>query len=109
MREPEAAYLVIRRVHFHDNFLEIGLSLRIHPHDFEALKKWLCIQQLKASELVAKIPLPEQKHHSNPVTKRLFDGFLLHLPVPRPQPIKPPTLPHPQPALPTLASPPPHP
>src|SRR6059036_315994 len=81
MREPEAAYLVIRRVHFHDNFLEIGLSLRIHPHDFEALKKWLCIEQLKASELVAKIRLSEQKHHRNPVIKRLFDGFLVDLPV----------------------------
>src|SRR5205809_7954549 len=81
MGEPEAADLVIRRVHFHDNFLEIGLSLRIHPHDFEALKKWLCVEQLEASELVAKIRLPEQKHHRNPVIKRLFDGLLVDLPV----------------------------
>src|SRR5947207_1259340 len=44
-------------------------------------KKWLCIEQLKASELVAKIRLPEQKHHRNPVIKRLFDGFLVDLPV----------------------------
>src|SRR5213594_1012272 len=81
MGEPEAADLVTGRVHFHDNFLEIGLSLRIHPHDFEALKKWLCVEQLKASKLVAKIRLPEQKHHRNPVIKRLFDGFLVDLPV----------------------------
>src|SRR2546426_326285 len=57
------------------------LNILTDQDRFDYLAAWLCIEQLKASELVAKIRLPEQKHHRNPVIKRLFDGFLVDLPV----------------------------
>ena len=79
MREHEAPNLVVCGIDFHEDFLKISLSFRIHPHDFQTFKEGPGVQQLESSEFVSQIRLPEQEHQRNPIIKRLFDRFLTHL------------------------------
>src|SRR5207237_4014246 len=79
MGEDEATNQVIPGIHLHEDFLEIRLSFRKHPHYFCAFKEWFRVKQFKSSEFASKIGLLEEKHQRNSIIKRLLYGFLIGL------------------------------
>ena len=79
MVEDEPANLEILRIDFHEQFLEIRLSLRSHPNDFGSRNERLRGQELEFRKFIAQIGPAHQEHQWYPIIERVLHCFPVHL------------------------------